>query len=110
MKIRIATRGSALALVQARWVASELVTRNPGLVVEEVQVSTVGDRVLDRPLAAIGGKGLFVSEVEALVARGEADIAVHSLKDVPGDVDLPEGLELLAFPEREDPRDVLLTK
>ncbi len=110
MKVRIATRGSALALVQARWVGATLVAANPGLEIEEIQVSTVGDRVLDRPLAAIGGKGLFVSEVEALVARGEADIAVHSLKDVPGDVDLPEGLELMAFPMREDPRDVLLTR
>lgn len=110
MKVRIATRGSALALVQARWVAAELRARTPGLEVEEIRVSTVGDRVLDRPLAAIGGKALFVGEVSAMVSRGEADLAVHSLKDVPGDVDLPPGLELAAFPTREDARDVLLTR
>src|SRR5690606_23110528 len=63
-----------------------------------------------KPLAAIGGKGLFVSEVEALVLGGEADFAVHSLKDVPGDVDLPEGYDLLCIPEREDPADVLVTR
>jgi len=110
MKIRIATRSSELALTQTRWVAARLRELEPGLEVEEIHVTTRGDKELSRPLAAIGGKGLFVSEVEAFVASGEADLAVHSLKDVPGDQDLPEGLELVAFPPREDPHDVLVTK
>lgn len=110
MKIRIATRASELALTQTRWVAARLRELSPDLDVEEIHVTTRGDKELERPLAAIGGKGLFVSEVEAYVANGEADLAVHSLKDVPGDQDLPPGLELCAFPGREDPRDVLLTR
>lgn len=110
MKIRIATRSSQLALTQTRWVAARLRELSPGLDVEEIHVTTKGDKELERPLAAIGGKGLFVSEVEAYVASGEADLAVHSLKDVPGDQELPDGLELSAFPGREDPRDVLLTR
>jgi hydroxymethylbilane synthase len=81
----------------------------PELSVEEVQVKTKGDRIQDRPLAQVGGKGLFVSEVEAVVVRGEADFAVHSLKDVPGDVPLAEGMGILCVPVREDPRDVLVT-
>lgn len=109
MKLRIATRGSNLALVQSRWVGAELQARFPGLDIEEIQVRTKGDRVQDRPLAQIGGKGLFVSEVEAVVVRGDADFAVHSLKDVPGDVPLAEGMEILSVPVREDPRDVLVT-
>ena len=81
----------------------------PGSRVEEVQVKTKGDRIQDRPLALVGGKGLFVSEVEAVVVRGDADFAVHSLKDVPGDVPLAEGMGILSVPVREDPRDVLVT-
>src|SRR5690606_26347984 len=77
--------------------------------IEEVHVTTQGDKVLDKPLASIGGKGLFVSEVEAIVARGDADLAVHSLKDVPGDVELAEGMSLLCLPEREQANDVLIT-
>jgi len=110
VKIRIATRRSQLALTQTRWVASELRRFRPDLEVEEIHVVTEGDRVTDKPLYQIGGKGLFVSEVEAYVARGEAELAVHSLKDVPGDVDPAPGLELLCFPKREDPHDVLLTR
>ncbi len=83
MKLRAATRRSNLALVQTRWVGEQLRRHFPGLVVEEVHVETKGDRIQDRPLAHVGGKGLFVSEVEAVVVRGEADFAVHSLKDVP---------------------------
>ena len=109
MKLRIATRASNLALVQTRWVAAALRERAPELEVEEVHVRTKGDRIQDRPLAQVGGKGLFVSEVEAVVVRGEADIAVHSLKDVPGDVPLAEGMGILCVPTREDPRDVLIT-
>jgi hydroxymethylbilane synthase len=109
VKLRIATRGSNLALVQTRWVGSQLRTHFPDLDIEEVQVKTEGDRIQDRPLAQVGGKGLFVSEVEAVVVRGEADFAVHSLKDVPGDVPLAEGMGILSVPVREDPRDVLVT-
>lgn len=109
MKLRIATRGSNLALVQTRWVGSQLRSHFPDLEILEVQVKTKGDRIQDRPLAQVGGKGLFVSEVEAVVVRGEADFAVHSLKDVPGDVPLAEGMGILCVPVREDPRDVLVT-
>ena len=109
MKLRIATRGSNLALVQTRWVGEQIRRHFPGLTIEEVQVRTKGDRIQDRPLAEVGGKGLFVSEVEAVVVRGDADFAVHSLKDVPGDVPLAEGMGILSVPVREDPRDVLLT-
>jgi hydroxymethylbilane synthase len=106
-KLRIATRRSALALVQSNWVAAELKRQQPGLEVELVEVVTTGDRIQDRSLAAIGGKGLFVSEVEDVLLRGEAEIAVHSLKDVPAE--LAPGLMLGAIPEREDPSDVLVT-
>jgi hydroxymethylbilane synthase len=109
VKLRIATRRSNLALVQTRWVGAQLQVHFPGLTVEEVQVKTKGDRIQDRPLALVGGKGLFVSEVEAVVVRGDADFAVHSLKDVPGDVPLAEGMGILSVPVREDPRDVLVT-
>jgi len=109
VKLRIATRRSNLALVQTRWVGAQLQGRFPGLSIEEVQVKTKGDRIQDRPLALVGGKGLFVSEVEAVVVRGEADFAVHSLKDVPGDVPLADGMGILSVPVREDPRDVLVT-
>ncbi len=107
-RLRIATRRSRLALAQSRAVAAALQRRWPALRVEEVHIVTRGDRIQDRPLAEVGGKGLFVSEVEAAVARGKADIAVHSLKDVPGDVGLSEGLAILCVPAREDPRDVLV--
>lgn len=108
--LRIATRGSQLALFQTRWVASLLRAQHPDLEVEEIHVTTKGDRVQDKPLYQVGGKGLFISEVEAYVVRGEADIAVHSLKDVPGDQPLAEGHSLLCFPERHDPHDVLITR
>jgi len=109
VKLRIATRSSNLALIQTRWVGAALEHRFPDLEIEEVPVVPKGDRIQDRPLAQVGGKGLFVSEVEAVVVRGEADLAVHSLKDVPGDVPLAEGMEILSVPVREDPRDVLVT-
>ncbi|MCA9575911.1 MAG: hydroxymethylbilane synthase [Sandaracinaceae bacterium] len=110
MRLRVATRRSNLALTQMRAFTSQLTALHPHVTVEEVHVTTLGDRVTDRPLAAIGGKGLFISEVEACVSRGEADFAVHSLKDVPGDVELADGMALICLPEREDPRDVLLTR
>lgn len=109
MKLRIATRRSALALTQTRYIAAELKKHKADLEIEEITVETKGDKETSRPLAAIGGKGLFVSEVEALVVTGAADIAVHSLKDVPGDVDLPDGFDLVCYPPREDARDLLIT-
>ena len=110
MKIRLATRKSALALTQARWVAAQLRVHHPSIEVEEVPITTTGDRVLDRPLAQIGGKGLFVREVQAALLDGRADVAVHSLKDVPGDEAPPEGLELACFPLREDPHDAWISR
>jgi hydroxymethylbilane synthase len=108
MKIRIATRKSALALVQTRWVAARLCEIEPALDVELVEMLTVGDRVRDVPLADMGGKGLFVSELEDTVLQGRADLAVHSMKDLPAE--LAPGLVIGCVPEREDPRDVLVSK
>ena len=104
--IRIATRASALALIQARAVADGLAER--GSAVEIVRVSTHGDRVTDRSLVAIGGDGVFVKELETAVLDGRADAAVHSLKDVP--TLMPAGLHIGAVLEREDPRDVLISR
>lgn len=106
--IRVATRRSQLALTQTRTIAAQLKALEPSLVVEEVQIVTMGDQILDVPLNQLGGKGLFVSEVEAALLDGRADFAVHSLKDVPAE--MAEGLVLACVPEREDPRDVLVTK
>lgn len=108
MKLRIATRKSKLALTQTGWVGEQLRQLKPGLEVELVHVVTEGDRVQDVSLAEIGGKGLFVSEVEQAVLEGRADLAVHSLKDVPAD--LADGLCLGCVPKREDPRDALITR
>jgi hydroxymethylbilane synthase len=108
LKLRAATRKSPLALAQTRWVAARIAERFDGPVeVEEIHVVTKGDKVLDQPLAKIGGKGLFISEVEATLGRGEADLAIHSMKDVPDA--LAEGMVLAGMPEREDPRDVLVS-
>ena len=101
--LRIATRKSQLALWQAEYVKAELQKRTPELAVELVRVVTQGDKILDVPLAKVGGKGLFVKEIEDALLRDEADIAVHSMKDVPAE--LPEGLHLPVICEREDPRD-----
>ncbi|MFW6052135.1 MAG: hydroxymethylbilane synthase [Myxococcota bacterium] len=109
MKLRIATRRSQLALTQTRWVAACIREHHPEVQIEEVRVETKGDRIQDRPLTAVGGKGLFVAEVEAVLVAGDADLAVHSLKDVPGDTDLAEGFDIVCVPPREDPRDLLLT-
>ncbi len=109
MKIRVATRGSTLALTQTRWVIDRLKAQRADLEVEEVAITTKGDRVTDRPLAAVGGKGLFVAEVQAALLRGEAEFAVHSLKDVPGDAPPPPELAIVSIPKREDPHDVLIT-
>ena len=104
----IGTRSSKLALWQAEWAHAKLRELEPGLSVSLKRIKTTGDKVLDTPLAAIGGKGLFVKEIEDALLRGEIDLAVHSMKDVP--THLPEGLEILAIPEREDPRDVLVSR
>ena len=105
--IRIATRQSALALWQANYVKAQLQGIHPGLKVELVGMTTRGDKILDVPLAKVGGKGLFVKELEEAMLRDEADIAVHSMKDVP--MELPQGLELYAICEREDHRDALVS-
>lgn len=105
--VRIATRKSPLALWQAEFVRDELLMRNPDLTVELVKMVTQGDKILDTPLAKVGGKGLFVKELEQGMLRGEADIAVHSMKDVP--VAFPEGLHLAVICAREDPRDAFVS-
>jgi len=106
-KLRIATRKSPLALWQANHVRDALMTRNPGLEVELFTMTTQGDKILDTPLAKVGGKGLFVKELELGILEGRADLAVHSMKDVP--VEFPEGLGLAAILVREDPRDALIS-
>jgi len=106
--IRIATRGSALALWQAEHVARRLEQAHPGLSTELVKIKTTGDKILDVPLAKVGGKGLFTKEIEEAMLDDRADIAVHSMKDVP--TALPEGLSIRCILEREDPRDAAATK
>jgi len=106
-KIRIGTRGSDLALVQANWVSDRLKSLYSDMSVEVVPIRTRGDRMQNISLVEIGGKGIFVKEIEEALLRGDIDIAVHSMKDVP--VDLPDGLVIGAIPEREDPRDVLIS-
>ncbi|WP_278956772.1 hydroxymethylbilane synthase [Aquipseudomonas alcaligenes] len=106
-EIRIATRKSALALWQAEYVKARLEQAHPGLKVSLVPMVSRGDKLLDAPLAKIGGKGLFVKELETALLENEADIAVHSMKDVP--MDFPEGLGLFCICEREDPRDAFVS-
>lgn len=108
LSLTVATRRSALALAQSRAWIRELLALHPALSVKEHHVTTSGDKILDRPLAAIGGKGLFVKEIEEAILAREADIAVHSLKDVPPE--LMPGLMLSCFPKRADPSDVVVTK
>ncbi len=105
--LRIATRQSPLALWQAHYVKAALTLSQPGLQVDIVGMTTRGDKILDTPLAKIGGKGLFVKELETALLQGEADIAVHSMKDVP--MEFPQGLELGVICEREDPRDAFVS-
>ena len=105
--IRIATRKSPLALWQAHYVKDALQSAHPGLEVELVTMVTKGDVILDTPLAKVGGKGLFVKELEVAMLEGRADLAVHSMKDVP--VDFPQGLGLVTICEREDPRDAFVS-
>ena len=106
-ELRIATRASPLALWQAEHVAARLEALHPHIKVSMVTMKTRGDKLLDAPLAKVGGKGLFVKELERGLLDGRADLAVHSLKDVP--VDFPEGLELALVMEREDPRDAFVS-
>jgi len=106
MELRLGTRPSLLAQRQANWVKSRVEELYPGVGITLVHIKTEGDR-MDIPLFKVGGKGLFVKEIEEALLRGEVDLAVHSAKDLPALI--PEGLMLMAFPEREDPRDVLIS-
>lgn len=107
-ELRIGTRGSPLALFQANWVKEQLLQYHPDLVIHLIRIKTTGDKIQDAPLSKIGGKGLFVKEIEEALLRGEIDLAVHSVKDIP--TDLPEGLRLSVITKREDPRDVLISR
>ena len=107
-RIIIGTRGSKLALWQAEWVKAELRRLHPGLQVELNKIKTTGDKILDVPLAKVGGKGLFVKEIEEALLKGGADIAVHSMKDVPSE--FPAGLHLAAICKREEPRDAFVSQ
>jgi len=107
-RLRLGTRGSSLALAQARMMAARLRELHPGLEAEEVVIRTRGDELVDSPLHQLGGKGLFVKEIEEALLGGRIDAAVHSLKDLPGE--LPPGLVLGAVPEREEPWDVLVSR
>lgn len=107
MELRIATRRSPLALWQAHHIADSLRALDPSLSVSLAERVTKGDKILDQALSKVGGKDLFVKEIEEALLTGEAEVAVHSLKDVP--TDLPSGLEITAFPAREDPRDALVS-
>ncbi len=105
--LRIATRKSPLAMWQAEFVKARLEAEHSGLSVELLPMSTKGDKILDTPLAKIGGKGLFLKELENAMLDGRADIAVHSMKDVP--MEFPDGLGLYCICEREDPRDAFVS-
>src|SRR6266568_8462653 len=106
-RLKLGTRASALALWQANWTKTELEKRWPVLSVELVPIKTTGDKILDVPLADIGGKGLFTKEIDEALLDGRIDLAVHSMKDVP--FQLPEGIEFGAIPEREDARDAFIS-
>ncbi|MCF7822427.1 MAG: hydroxymethylbilane synthase [Mariprofundaceae bacterium] len=105
--IRIATRRSPLALWQAEFVSAELKRLDPTVTTELVKIVTKGDKILDVPLAQVGGKGLFTKEIDEALLDGRADIAVHSMKDVP--TQLPAGTSIRAYPKREDPQDAIAT-
>lgn len=106
--LKIGTRGSQLALWQANWVKAALQKNNPSFSIEIEKIKTKGDKILDTPLAMVGGKGLFVKEIEEALLNGGIDLAVHSLKDMPSVV--PEGLCIGSIPERETPNDALVSK
>ena len=107
-RLTIATRQSTLAMWQAEHVRDRLAARYPSATIELVGLTTQGDRLVDRPLSAIGGKGLFIKELETAMTDARADLAVHSLKDVP--MDLPPGFVLAAICAREDPRDAFVSE
>jgi hydroxymethylbilane synthase len=107
-ELKIGTRGSQLALFQANWVKDQLSHAHPGLKVTLIKIKTTGDKIQDAPLAKIGGKGLFVKEIEEALLRKRIDLAVHSIKDVP--TEFPEGLHLSVITKREDPRDVFISR
>lgn len=107
MTLRIGSRGSKLALTQTKMIADALEKANPGLTTEIIVIKTKGDLILDKPLNEIGDKGLFVREIEEALLEEKIDLAVHSLKDMPGEQ--PDGLAMTFTPKREDPRDVLIT-
>jgi len=107
-KIRLGTRGSPLALWQANWIKGQLEKMYDDLTVELIQIKTTGDKIQDAPLAKIGGKGLFLKEIEDALLKNKIDIAVHSMKDVP--VELPKSLCIASYTKRVDPRDALISK
>ena len=106
--VRIGTRGSPLALVQSRWVEAQLRSLHPDLATELIIIKTTGDKLKDVPLAQVGGKGLFIKEIEEALLAGEVDLAVHSLKDMPAE--MPPGCALGAVPLREDCRDAFISQ
>jgi hydroxymethylbilane synthase len=108
MRLKIGTRGSSLAVAQSGWVKSVIESRRPEISVELIRIKTKGDKIIDSALSKIGGKGLFVKEIEDALLRKDVDLAVHSIKDVPAEI--PEGLCLPVFPEREDPRDAFISR
>jgi hydroxymethylbilane synthase len=107
-KLVLGTRGSQLALRQSEWVKSRLEALAPGVTIAVRRIRTSGDKILDVPLAKIGGKGLFVKEIEEALLSGDIDLAVHSMKDVP--TELPKGLAIVCVPPREDARDALISR
>lgn len=107
-ELKIGTRGSQLALFQANWVKDQLSHAHPGLSVTLIKIKTTGDKIQDAPLAKIGGKGLFVKEIEEALLQKRIDLAVHSIKDVP--TEFPKGLHLSVITKREDPRDVFISR
>jgi hydroxymethylbilane synthase len=107
-ELRIGTRGSQLALYQANWVKDQLIHHHPHLKVTLIKIKTTGDKMQDAPLAKIGGKGLFVKEIEEALIQRRIDLAVHSIKDVP--TELPKSLHLSVITKREDPHDAFISK
>jgi hydroxymethylbilane synthase len=108
MVIRIGTRASQLALAQTQWVIDQISAHYPNITLDLVKITTKGDKIIDKPLSDIGGKGLFVKEIEEALQRKQIDVAVHSLKDVPAE--LPDDLYIGIIPDREDPYDVLISR
>ncbi|MBP1695868.1 MAG: hemC [Deltaproteobacteria bacterium] len=107
-ELKIGTRGSQLALFQANWVKDQVGKAHPDLNITLIKIKTTGDKIQDVPLAKIGGKGLFVKEIEESLLQKKIDLAVHSIKDVP--TEFPQGLHLSAITKREDPRDVFISR